>query len=166
MPQHLGALIDAANGTVRGRRGQIHRTDALEIAHGCLYCSVSYPDNPRVTRHERWLLPREQWVINRFTVKRPDLDFREDWYLELDAISIDGDSWRVEDRLLDLGVWEGVRYEVQDVDELVEEMERGLLAIDVGLGVLRAFHRLCKELEKNGFSVDTLLRDFAPGLPR
>lgn len=165
MALHHGILVDVRARTHRDRHGRVSPLDALVQNSGALYIAGPLPGNPRFRAYQRWLLPTEGWVVGRFAAHPGQRPMAEDWYIDLDAISVSGDVWRVEDRLLDMAVFEGRRYEVLDADELADCIEHGLLPPAAGLAALRSLHRLCRALEQLAFSGAALLAEYAPGLP-
>src|SRR5262249_18628225 len=112
-----------------------------------------------------WLLPAQGWVLGRFSAYPGQRPMGEDWYIDLDAIHVAGDVWRVQDGLLDVAVFDGQRYELHDADELADCLEHGLLPVADGLAALRSLHPLCRALERLSFSCVALLAEYAPGLP-
>ena len=91
--------------------------------------------------------------------------FRWDWYIDIAAIDLAEDVWRVSDHYIDVTVFDGQRYELLDLDEFAEALEGGSLSDREGIAALRSTHRLCAELEELDFSVPSLLERHAPALP-
>lgn len=166
MARHQGALVTVGARTVRGRSGETFPLDRLELTDGGLYYGRFFEGHPSVRYHERWLLPAQGWVVNRFAMRPDAPPFWCDWYIDLDGVEIDGDTWRVDDRFLDVGVIEGCRYEVLDADELADGVEQGAITLAESLAALRDLNDLCRVLPDLGFSGDALLARYAPGLPR
>jgi predicted RNA-binding protein associated with RNAse of E/G family len=162
---HQGILVDTRARTHRDRQGRVSALDALVQADGALYIAGPLPGNPRFHAFQRWILPAQGWVVGRFAVHPGRQPMVEDWYIDLDETIVTGDLWRVEDRLLDVSVYEGRRYEVDDADELAECVEQGLISPRAAAGALRSLHVLCRALERLDFSGAALLAEFAPGLP-
>ena len=162
---HQGVLVDVAARTHRGRRGVVSLLDDLVLGEGGLYFSGHFPDNARFKTFERWALPAQGWVIGRFGVHPGQRPMAEDWYVDLDAISIEGHLWRIEDRLLDLGIFEGRFYRVEDLDELADSLERGEVNAAEAAAALRSLDALCRALHRLDFSGARLLGEYAPGLP-
>ncbi len=158
--RHTGSVVDISAGTVRDRDGGTYALDRLELAGGCLYHAraVAYP---RFDYHERWVLPVQGWAISRF---RWLVEAELDWYIEPDLITVAGPSWEVADGLLDVAVSEGVRYQVEDADELAEALELGHLSLAEGATVLRNFQALEAALREADYSGAALLRRYAPAL--
>lgn len=165
MARHQGSLVDVSARTHRGRRGAVSALDDLVLGGGGLYFTGHFPDNPRFRRFERWALPDQGWVIGRFEAYPGQRPMAEDWYVDLDAISVDGAVWRIEDRLLDIGVFEGRFYRIEDLDELADSIERGEIGVPEATAALRSLHELTRALERLDFSGAALLREYAPGLP-
>lgn len=162
---HQGLQVDVAARTHRDRQGQVTPLQSLIVGEGGLYIAGELHGNRRFRAFQRWLLPAQGWVVGRFAVHPGQQPMREDWYIDLDAVSVAGNHWIAEDRLLDVGVFEGQRYEIQDADELADALEQGLLSPSAMLAALRSLHELCQALERLQFSGAALLREYAPGLP-
>ncbi len=164
MPRNGGSLVDTVAGTVRDRNGVIYPLERLVVAGGRLYYARSIAPNPLFSYHERWLLPEQNWVVNRFAFhphRLPSID----WYIETDLIEVDGALWRVSDGYLDVGLFEGRRYYLEDADELADGIAAGDIPLAEGLVALRALNQLCLALERHHYSGHALLREYAPGLP-
>ena len=164
MLPHQGLMVDVGARTHRDR-GRTSSLDALVLGEGGLYIAGPLPENRRFRAYQRWLLPTEGWAVGRFAPHPGQRPMAEDWYIDLDEITVSGDIWRAEDRLLDVAVFEGQRYEVQDADELADCLDRGLLAPAAVIAALRALHHLCRALERLDLSGAALLAEYAPGLP-
>jgi len=104
-------------------------------------------------------------VLNRLTFL-PNVPNPLDWCIEPDPVLVDGSVWRVRDAFLDLEVYEGVRYELRDADELADGLAAGEISLAEALTALHSLNSLCQALRLNGFSGKALLDEFAPGLPR
>lgn len=157
--------MDVTARSHRDRQGRIAPLNTLAIAPGGLYIAGDFRGHRRFRAFQRWLLPAQGWVLGRFAVHPGQRPMSEDWYIDLDAIRVAGNLWTAEDRLLDVGVFEGRRYEIQDADELADCLEQGLLPPEAALIALRSLHELCQALERLEFSGAALLREYAPGLP-
>jgi predicted RNA-binding protein associated with RNAse of E/G family len=165
MALHEGTLIDARARQHRGRRGAVSSLDALVLSDGTLYAAGPLPDNPRFRGFERWFLPAQGWVVGRFGSRPGQRPMDCDWYIDLDEIVVQGQSWHARDRLLDVKVFEGRRYEVDDADELADCLAEGTIASADAQAALRSLNALCRALERLNFSVPALLAEYAPGLP-
>lgn len=140
--------------------------DRVEIADGNLYCARHVDDEETFTYRETWIIPDKCWTLSRFTFRehfRPDLDF---WKIEPDPAIVDGPVWRVADGFLDLGVYEGSHYDLQDADEFADALSAGELTPGAAVEILNALDSLCRELLANGYSGQKILKQYAPGLPR
>jgi predicted RNA-binding protein associated with RNAse of E/G family len=137
----------------------------LVVAEGGLYYARPIAGSEHFYFHERWLLPEHAWSISRFTFHEHFKE-RVDWYIEMDAIEIAGERWRVSDGYLDVAVIEGVRYEVWDADELADGLRGGEITLEEGMLALESLNRLARYLARNKYSGAVLLEEFAPGLPR
>lgn len=166
MPRHSGALVSVSARTVRGRSGETFPLERLELSDGALYYGRTFGDHPSICYHERWLLPAQGWVINRFTPYPDKPPFWCDWYVDIDRVESSGDTWRVDDCFLDIGIHEGRGYEVLDADELADGIEQEEIALVEALAALRSLNALCVALPQLGFSGPALLEAYAPGLPR
>ncbi len=91
--------------------------------------------------------------------------FGFDWYIDIDHVAIDDDCWRIEDRFLDVIVYEGRSYQLLDADELAEGIEAEEITVAESVAALRSVHLLVTALRQLEFSGAALLSDFAPGLP-
>src|SRR5437660_1032017 len=107
MPRHLGALVDVSGRTVRGRSGTAFPLRELVVRDNALYYGRDFGGHPSICFHERWLLPKYGWVINRFTPYPGQPPFWCDWYIDIDRVEVSGDGWRVYDCFLDVGIHEG-----------------------------------------------------------
>ena len=164
MPRNAGSEIDTAAGRMRDRDGQWHQLDRLTVGGHGLYWARPTPGNALFSYCERWLLPDLGWAISRFAF-HPHLPKQIDWYMETDLIQTAGPIWRQRDGYLDVGVYEGVRYELEDADELAEAIAAGEIPLAEALAALHALDQLCVALQRNGFSGRALLAEFAPDLP-
>jgi predicted RNA-binding protein associated with RNAse of E/G family len=165
MAKHQGLLVDVAARTHRDRQGRISPLDDLALGDGTLFIMGTLPNNPRFRGFQRWLLPAHGWVVGCFEPRPGQRPMDCDWYIDIDAISIDGDCWRAEDRLLDLKVFDHQRYEIDDADELADCLEQRQIAPADAIAALRSLNALCRALERLNFSGAALLTEYAPGLP-
>lgn len=165
MALHQGLLVDTHARTHRDRQGRVSPLDAMVLAGDTLYIAGPLPGNPRFCAFQRWLIAAQGWVAGRFTVRPGQRPMAEDWYIDVDAISVEGHLWRAEDRLLDVSVYEGARYTVEDADELADCIDRGLTSPADAIVALRSLHALCRALERLNFSGTALLAEYAPELP-
>ena len=69
------------------------------------------------------------------------------------------------DGYLDLEVWEGRRYHLQDAHELAEGLAAGEISVSETVHALDALGRLCEALKRADCSVRAVLAEYAPGLP-
>jgi hypothetical protein len=165
MALHQGLLVDTRARTHRDRQGRVSPVVDLVLAGDTLYVAGMLPGNPRFCAFQRWLIPAEGWVVGRFAAHPGQRPMAEDWYIDVDAVGVEGHLWRAEDRLLDVSVFEGTRYTVADADELADCIERGLTSPADAVAALRSLHALCRALERLNFSGAALLAEYAPGLP-
>lgn len=167
MTRHSGSVLDLRTRTVRGRDGVVCPLDRVELAGAGLHVTRHVAENPRIDYLEAWLLPEKGWAIGRFLFGGRALE--PEWYMETEIIEVDGDTWAVHDGLLDFFVFEGERYELQDLDELANAVANGEIPLEDAVRVLRSAHNLAEALAQNGFSGAALLRShgFSPReLPR
>lgn len=165
MSRHLGMLFDLGTNSCRDRAGNTAPMDAVVRVGAALYVAGRFVRDHRFAAYQQWIMPGQGWVVGRF-VARPGMPpMRMDWYVDLDAVTVRGDVWHVEDRLLDLCIFEGQRYEVQDADELADCLADGTIAPAEAIAALRSLDALCRALERLRFSGVALLAEFAPGLP-
>jgi predicted RNA-binding protein associated with RNAse of E/G family len=165
MAMHQGIMVDVRAGTHRDRQGRVTPLDALVLRDGGLYVAGRLRENPRFRAFQRWLLPAEGWVVGVFAAHAGQRPMAEEWYIDVDEIVIAGDVWHARDRLLDVSVYEGRRYSVDDADELAECIEEGAITPQAVTEALRSLQRLCRALERLDFSGAALLTEYAPGLP-
>lgn len=140
--------------------------DRVEVANGNLYCARHVDDEELFTYRETWIIPGKCWTVTRFTfteIFTPGTDF---WKIEPDPARVDGPVWRVADGFLDLGVYEGSHYDLQDADEFADALSIGELSPDTAVEILHALDSLCRELLANGYSGQKILNKYAPGLPQ
>jgi predicted RNA-binding protein associated with RNAse of E/G family len=165
MPLHQGLVVDVHARTHRDRQGRISPLDDLCLHDGTLFIAGRLTHNPRFSAYQRWLLPAQGWVVGRFAPHPGQRAMDCDWYIDIDAVTVDGSVWRAADRLLDVKVFECRRYEVDDADELATCLEEGVITHVDAFAALRSMNALCRALERLDFSGAALLREYAPGLP-
>jgi predicted RNA-binding protein associated with RNAse of E/G family len=165
IPRNGGSEIVTETRRLRDRNGLWYALDRLSVGRSGLYHARATPEVELFTYHERWLLPGPGWAISRF-VWRPNRPGRIDWYIEPEIIEVDGSVWRVRDGYLDLAVHEGLRYQLEDADELAEAIAAGEIPLTEALAALTSLQRLCTALRGNGCSGQALLAEFAPELPQ
>jgi predicted RNA-binding protein associated with RNAse of E/G family len=172
VPRNRGAEIDVAGRRVRDRDGQWHAITDLAVAASGLYF-VREPDeidavDPHRGRlrwpYERWLLPDAGWTATRHALPA-DHDDRLDWYIEPEIITATDAGWAIRDAYIDVRVYEGQRYLVDDADEFAEALAAGEMSVEEAVVTLQSLDRLCRALQRLRFSGHALLREFAPGLP-
>jgi predicted RNA-binding protein associated with RNAse of E/G family len=163
---HQGTVTDVAARVRYDRAGRPNTLTACIPGSAGLYVAGAITDHPRITAFEQWLLPGEGWVVGRFRVHPGQPPARWDWYVDIDAVEVDGARWYARDRLLDLTIFEGQRYEVHDLDEFADAVEGGHLSAAESLATLRSLDRLCRAVRDTGFSGQGLLERYAPDLPR
>ncbi len=166
MPRNAGSTIDTDRRAVCDRDGVWYPFDELIVDGNALY--YARPLNISGLSfhyHRRWLLLDQQWSISQlvFDAGAPDAI---DWYIEPDAITRDGARWRVRDAYLDVSVYEGQRYRLEDAGELAEGLLLGEITVAEAAAALIALDALCAALRTNGCLGAALLRDFAPSLPQ
>lgn len=165
MPRHHAEVISPATAAAVDRLGRSVPLLAVLETDAHLYYRRPVLANEEISAVERWVLPEHGWVVTRFT-QRPDARRWIDWYIDIDdAVCVDG-CWRIEDRLLDVGVVHGERYITMDADELADAMTDGSITLDQATAALRAQQALCRLLEESAFDVPALLARLAPDLPQ
>jgi predicted RNA-binding protein associated with RNAse of E/G family len=163
--RHDGRLVDVERRLERDRQGRWHPAERLQRSECGLFYGRAWADHPHFTYSEAWLLPAQGWAVTRFTF-RPDAPVKPDWYLEVDAIEVQGSRWHQRDGYLDFFLFEGARYELQDADELAEGMAAEHITPAEVIATLAALDGLCRALHRLRFSGTALLAEFAPDLPR
>lgn len=172
MMRHAGADIDTKTRRVRDRDGLWYPLDRMVVADGGLFYSRPIGSSAEQARvpgqlfhyHQRWVLPDQGWVVNRMSYF-PDVPDPMDWYIEPEIIKVGGDVWRIRDSYLDVEVYDGLRYHVDDADELAHGLRDGDISVAEAATALEALHRLCVSLKRLDFSGRALLAAYAPGLP-
>ena len=163
MTRNAGSVVDVEARTVRERDRVVYPLERLQISPAGIYHGRPVEGGP-FRYKERWLLPAKGWCVNRFSdhVGRvPEWH----WYIEPEIIEVSGDRWTIRDAFIDFYVFEGLRYELEDIDEFAQGIAEGELPPHEALAILHATNSLITSLRDNGFSGAALLRDFAPGLP-
>lgn len=158
-------VIDFAASTYLDRGGETYQlTSGIQDDAGAYVAGPAHSQE-RVAAFQRWLLPEAGWMVGRPMMHSGGQPFRWDWYIDIAAIEVAEDVWRVSDHYIDVTVFENRRYEVLDLDEFADALEAGSLSTEQALATLRSTHRLCAELEELDFSVPALLERHAPTLP-
>ncbi len=165
MPRQKSELVDLRAGTARSREGTLHSLRDVCRGEGVLYYAHAITNHARIQSVERWVLASRGWVVNRFHTFPTAEPYDFEWYVDLDHIEVDAETWRIDDRFLDVIVHECAGYELLDADELADGIEQGELSQDETLAVLRDLHALTLALPRLGFSGRALLERYAPGLP-
>jgi predicted RNA-binding protein associated with RNAse of E/G family len=157
-------IFDVGARTNTDPKGIVRAVDVYTVAPwGGLYMARPTPGREQFHYLESWLLP----TLNlRATVFHwnPGHERDQDYYLDVAAITVDGDVWRTEDHYLDLVVHTGDRTELVDIDELLEAHQMGLLtretaeralqtAVSTVDGLARHGHDLNAWLTSNGMDV-------------
>ena len=163
MPRNAGSTIDIERRAVLDRDGRWHPLDRVTLVDGGLYHARVTLGNPHFSYHERWLLPSLTWSLSRFRLHDHEPD-RMDWYIETDLIEPGNTHWRVRDGYIDVLLYEGHRYHVDDADELAEALAVGEISQTEAVAVLDALGRLCNALRGNGYSGEAIIRQYAPAL--
>jgi predicted RNA-binding protein associated with RNAse of E/G family len=166
MPRNQGSVVDTTTRRLRERNGLWYPLEQVTIADGQLYWGRPTPESEWAAYQERWLLPTPGWTIDRF-VFRPEhrARFDWDWRIETDRIAVTGSRWSVHDTYLDVTVYEGIRYDVDDADELADGVVQSKIPLAEALDALHALSRLCTALRRHRCSVTAILREYAPKLP-
>lgn len=159
-----GYVVDTCNRTVGFQGGDSYPLDRLEIAGGRLFYARAIAGSALVSLQETWLIPDRDWTFTRFTFHEHLRAAAFDWKLEPDHTEPGERFWRVSDGYLDLVIYEGSRYELEDADELADALATGAISLAEGLRALHATNTLCKALKDHGNSGLSLLREYAPEL--
>jgi predicted RNA-binding protein associated with RNAse of E/G family len=161
-----GYVVDTVERTVGGPAGGPHGLDRLEVANDGLFYARAIPADANISYQETWLISLQGWAITRFAFHEHLRQRSIDWKMELDQVELDGSLWRVSDGYLDLDVYEGTHYDLEDADELANAIVAGAISLAEGMATLHALDTLCKALRRHGYSGQSLLREYAPGLPQ
>ncbi|HLZ71936.1 MAG TPA: hypothetical protein VKV26_18690 [Dehalococcoidia bacterium] len=164
MARHRGVDVNAATRRVRDRDGCWYRAENVVVSEAGLYYYRDFPGGTLFSRNEKWLLPGPGWVVNRFNFL-PHVPDPLDWYIEPDAVLVDGAVWRVRDAFFDLEVYEGRHYRLRDADEFADGLAAQEMTLTEALVALRSLQRLCEALRRHDFSGKALLEEFAVDLP-
>ena len=164
VPRNPGLSVDLATKLVRDRDGGWYPLDDLIVSGDALYYARPVDDSLHFSYYERWLVPARSLVFSRPRF-HPHIEAAFDWYIETDFTSIDGQCWQVRDGYLDLEVWEGRRYHLQDAHELAEGLAAGEISVSETVHALDALGRLCEALKRTDCSVRAVLAEYAPRLP-
>ncbi len=161
-PDHF---IDTRARTVGNANHGPFKLNRLEMAAGSLFYSRSVTIDSGPHFQDTWLLPDQGWSVTRFRNDQGARASMFEWKLEPDFVTVEGPLWHVHDAYLDLSLYSGGRYELEDVDEFADAIASNRLSLDQSLNVLRAFNRLCDALRRLQNSGAALLHEYAPGLP-
>jgi predicted RNA-binding protein associated with RNAse of E/G family len=164
LARNAGLTVDTVGQRVCDRDGHWYPVDRLITEGQTLYYARPVPFDT-ITYHERWLIAYANLSFSRFTF-RDEAPHKVDWYIEPDIIEVEGHFWRVKDGFIDLEVYEGSHYRLDDADELADGLLSGDITPQEAAAVLFALDRLCEGLRDHGHSGAQLLALFAPGLPR
>jgi uncharacterized protein len=158
-------IVDFTRSTYLDKGGEAYQLTSCIRSNDGAYVAGPAHSQERVAAFQRWLLPEAGWMVGR-PLMHPGIEpFRWDWYIDIVAIDVTEDVWRVSDRYIDVTVFENHRYELLDLDEIAEAMEAGSLSSAEGIAALRSTHHLRAELKELDFSVPSLLERHAPALP-
>ncbi len=157
--------VQVADQTECDRGGIVCPIDRIVAGDGRLYYARQLPGHRDILWRERWLLPEQGWVLNRFHLKDTAVPPGFDWYIDIDHVQPGEDSWRIDDRFLDLVVIDGSGYELRDADELADGIEANLISEQEVVAALRSLHALVTALRRLQFSCAALLAEYAPELP-
>jgi predicted RNA-binding protein associated with RNAse of E/G family len=172
MARNAGSDIDTKTRCIRDRDGLWYSVDRMVIADSGLFYSRPLGSSEEQHRapgqlfhyHQRWVLPKQGWVVNRMSFF-PDVPDPLDWYIEPEIITVNRDIWFVRDAYLDVGVEEGLRYDVDDAHELAHGLRAGEISVEDAAAALEGLHELCVALKRLGCSGRALLQEYAVGLP-
>ncbi len=159
-------LVQIADQTECDRVGIVRPIDRIVAGKGRLYYARRFPGHPRISWIERWLLPEQGWVLNRFHPTATAEPYGFDWYIDIDHVEPGGATWRIDDRFLDLLVTDGHGYELLDADEFADGIEASVIDEQETVAALRSLHALVTALRRLQFSGAALLAEYAPDLPR
>ncbi len=159
-------LVQIADQTECDRAGIVRPIDRIVVGDGRLYYARQSPEHPRRSSFERWLLPEQGWVVSRFHPMATAQPYGFDWYIDIDHVKPGVDTWRIDDRFLDLVVTDGRGYELLDADELADGIEASAIDGQETVAALRSLHALVTALRRLQFSGAALLAECAPELPQ
>ena len=165
MARNSGKDIDPIAKRVRDRDGEWHGVDELQIEGRVLYYGRPLDPWPAMQfdYHEMWAFADLDVTVSRlrFFPNAPDAI---DWYVETDPIDIVDDVWHLRDGFLDVCVYEGSRYRVEDAGELADGLATTTISVEEVGRALRALDRVLRALDANQCSGAALLRSWAPEL--
>lgn len=126
-----------------------------EHPHG-LYVARPFVAHPRIRYWEAHLLPELGVQLCRYELHGDRRDF--DYYMDVACITRHGDVWSVRDLYLDLIVWNGVRAEILDTDELLAARRAGLVGEDESLLAVEQAHAILNRLAQHHYRVEDWLQ--------
>ncbi|MDO4910475.1 MAG: DUF402 domain-containing protein [Corynebacterium sp.] len=161
--------FDLSKSVNKDPKGFLRDVDVFRVTDFGLYMARG-ADHPKFGYVESWLLPELGLRANVYHY-RNDADSgvgdggKEQFYIDVADISVDGDIWSTRDLYVDLLANDGVPVEVLDIDELAAATSAGLItaeeaerAIENTLaaveGITRHRDSLLDWLAANGYTLD------------
>lgn len=150
--------FDVGAGTNTDPKGFVRQVEVYrEGPHG-LYVSRPMPGHATLAHLRSWLLPGLGLRVTDFSW-HPGHERLQDFYLDVVAVTREGDTWRTEDHYVDLVVQTGVRTDVLDLDELALAVAGGLLSPASAEQALVTSHATLAGLVAHGHDLDSWLAD-------
>ncbi|MGA7672061.1 MAG: hypothetical protein WBW04_16660 [Nitrolancea sp.] len=158
-------VIDTVTRTVgNGTYGPI-ALNRLNVSADVLYYAGRIAPGGNSYQQETWILASQGWSVTRFRNDGNGPTPAFDWKLEPDWAEKHDRHWQIRDGYLDLVLFEGTRYYLEDADEFADALTDGRLTLNEGTNVLRSLNELCLALTRHDYSAASLLEEYAPGLP-
>ena len=126
-----------------------------EHPHG-LFVARPFTQHPRIAYWQAHLLPELGIQLCRYTLHagRPF-----DYYIDIASISREGEVWQMRDHYLDVLVWDRLRAEIVDTDELVASVKGGLISQGEALAAVERLHTLLNGLARHRYDVNAWLAE-------
>lgn len=130
-----------------------------EHQHG-LFVARPFYGHPRIAYWQAHLLPALGVQLCRYTLhggRHAGVTEHFDSYMDIARIRQQDGVWEVRDLYLDLVVWDGVRAEILDTDELCDARAAGLVPEDDALFAVRRAHAVLNQLAQHGYRLNDWL---------
>ncbi|AFZ68288.1 DUF402 domain-containing protein [Deinococcus peraridilitoris] len=126
-----------------------------EHDHG-LYVARPFYGHPRIAYWQAHLLPALGVQLCRYTLHGGRRDF--DYYLDIARIRQEDGLWEMRDLYLDVVLWEGVRAEILDTDELLEARRAQFVSEEEALYAVERAHVILNQLAQHAYRPQEWLR--------
>lgn len=109
-------------------KGFLREVDTFRVTDFGLYMARG-ADHPLFGYLESWLLPSLGLRANIFHY-RDGVDIKQEFYVDIADISVDGDIWSTRDLYVDLIANTGEPVQIMDIDELASATSEGLISAE------------------------------------